>query len=402
MRILVVQESNWPEKGPHQSHHLMERLAARGHTVRVIDFDILWRDKEIPGLLTKRAVFEGVRKATMDQGVTVIRPPFVKLPVLEYISLTYYHRKEIRNQIRAFRPDVVVGFGILNAFISIRECRRHRIPFIYYVIDELHRLVPQRAFRRLARVVERSNLAAANSVLTINERLRDYAISMNSSEEHTMIIRAGVEKIRFNRNDTARSSIRARFGFDERDTVLFFMGWLYDFSGLLEVAKELTLPKWRDSNLKLMIVGSGPLWKSLQRLKSGLLGERLVLIDWLPYSEIPNYVLASDICILPAHKNDVMKNIVPIKVYEYMAAGKPVIATRLPGLLKEFGEGNGLTYVDRSEDTLRTAKDLAQYGLMETLGAKARMSVQSNDWGKITDNFEEVLTDAIGTRNHEG
>ena len=36
MKILVVQESNWIAKGPHQSHHLMERMVSRGHEVRVI------------------------------------------------------------------------------------------------------------------------------------------------------------------------------------------------------------------------------------------------------------------------------------------------------------------------------------------------------------------------------
>jgi hypothetical protein len=43
MKILVVQESDWLEKGPHQSHHLMERMSARGHEVRVIDFEIQWK-----------------------------------------------------------------------------------------------------------------------------------------------------------------------------------------------------------------------------------------------------------------------------------------------------------------------------------------------------------------------
>ena len=43
MEILVVQESDWVERGPHQSHHLMERMSKKGHKVRVIDYKILWR-----------------------------------------------------------------------------------------------------------------------------------------------------------------------------------------------------------------------------------------------------------------------------------------------------------------------------------------------------------------------
>lgn len=40
MRILVLQESDWVEVGPHQSHHLRERLSLRGHLVVVVDFEI--------------------------------------------------------------------------------------------------------------------------------------------------------------------------------------------------------------------------------------------------------------------------------------------------------------------------------------------------------------------------
>ena len=39
MKILVVQESDWIERGPHQNHHLMERLSIKGHEVRVIDYE---------------------------------------------------------------------------------------------------------------------------------------------------------------------------------------------------------------------------------------------------------------------------------------------------------------------------------------------------------------------------
>ena len=95
MRILVVQESNWVEKGPHQSHHLMERLAQSGHEVRVIDFDILWREKKEKRILARRKVFLGVHKAIDCDQVTVIRPTILQLPVMEYLSLAVSHRREI-------------------------------------------------------------------------------------------------------------------------------------------------------------------------------------------------------------------------------------------------------------------------------------------------------------------
>jgi glycosyltransferase involved in cell wall biosynthesis len=44
-----------------------------------------------------------------------------------------------------------------------------------------------------------------------------------------------------------------------------------------------------------------------------------------------------------------MRDIVLIKLYEYMAMGKPVITTKLPGVMQEFGEDHGVVYVDKME-----------------------------------------------------
>ena len=39
MKILLVQESDWLKRNPHQQHHLMKRLSLRGHEVAVIDYN---------------------------------------------------------------------------------------------------------------------------------------------------------------------------------------------------------------------------------------------------------------------------------------------------------------------------------------------------------------------------
>ena len=52
----------------------------------------------------------------------------------------------------------------------------------------------------------------------------------------------------------------------------------------------------------------------------------------------------ANICLLPAYNNEVMRNIVPIKIYEYLEMGKPVIAIKLPGITKEFGKNNEVVY----------------------------------------------------------
>jgi len=230
----------------------------------------------------------------------------------------------------------------------------------------------------------------ADKVISINEGLREYTIEMGEDPERTEVIRAGVDLGRFSSADG--EAIREKYGLREDDVVLFFMGWLYDFSGLREVAMELA--KLGEDNIKLLILGKGDLWDDLQEIKREYeLDNRLITVDWSPYEEVPKYLAASDICILPAYKNDIMMNIVPIKMYEYMAAGKPVIATKLPGIMKEFGEDNGVIYVDKPEDTLKRVVELIENGALQKHGSKARGFVENCGWDNVVDEFEEVLED---------
>jgi len=387
MKILVVQESDWVERGPHQNHHLMERLSRKGHEVRVIDYEILW--KSSAGLVSERKVFENEWKAVDGGGVTVIRPPIIKLPVLNYVSLLYTHRKEIKKQLDEFNPDVIIGFGILNAMLAIRLAGR--TPFVYYLIDTLYRLVPQEVFHPLARYIESSNLKKADRVITINEKLKDYAISMGANPEGTYMVRAGIDLERYDPN-TDGSEIRKRYGIGEDDSVLFFMGWLYDFSGLKEVAIELSRIKDEKPDIKLLIVGDGDAFDDLQRIREEYhLDNQLILTGKQPYESIPAFIASSDICLLPAYNNDVMRDIVPIKLYEYMAMGKPVVTTKLPGVMKEFGEGHGVVYVDKPEDALRKGVELIEGGAVSEYGAKARGFVENCGWDDVVDEFERIL-----------
>jgi glycosyltransferase involved in cell wall biosynthesis len=174
------------------------------------------------------------------------------------------------------------------------------------------------------------------------------------------------------------------------------MGHLYPFSGLKEVAEALRSSE--TSHLKLMIVGDGGIYSELLKMSAeSELRDRLIMVGKVPFDEVPQYLAAADICLLPAYRNETMENIVPIKMYEYLAMGKPVIATRLPGIVKEFGFESGICYVDRAEDAVRKASELITTGNLGKEGEKARSTVESQDWDIITDEFEKSLHDLLGS-----
>jgi glycosyltransferase involved in cell wall biosynthesis len=394
MRILIVQNTDWLKRNPGQQHHLAEMLALRGHKIRVIDFEILWRAQPHRELLSKRKVFENVSKIYKNTGIMTIRPSIVKIPLLDYISMMLSHKMEIQRQIREFSPDIILSFGIV-AFLAGRAAKRNHIPFVYYWIDVSHRLIPFKFIQPLGWIIERRAIKSANRIIAINEELCEYVVSIGAPRSRAHVLRAGIDFTQFDLKISGNST-RKKYGLKKQDTILFFMGWLYEFSGLKEVT--LQLAKSKDPNLKLLIVGEGDIYLKLQQLQEQYnLRDRLILAGRQPYSEIPKFLAAADICLLPAYpKEKIMQNIVPIKMYEYMAMGKPVVSSRLPGVLKEFGQDNGVVYVERPEDAVGKALEIMDNNNLERLGRKARSYVEKYSWVNITSEFESILRETMG------
>jgi glycosyltransferase involved in cell wall biosynthesis len=394
MKILITQETDWLKRNPAQQHHLAELMTLRGHQVRVIDYELRWKTESNRHFLSHREMFNNVVKIHEGAGVTIIRPGMIRFPWLDYLSLAITHRREVERQIKEFSPDVIVGFGIINSCWGVNAAKKNNLPFIYYWIDVLHRLIPSKVFQPLALFIEKAALKRSDKVLVINEALKDLVVGLGAKEKRTVVLRAGIDEKQFNpsvNNDSAKQE----YGLSEEDIVLFFMGWLYRFSGLKEVARQLV--KNPNPHLKLLVVGEGDLFQELERIqKEEHLEGRLILAGKKEYREIPSLISAADICVLPAYADEkIMRDIVPIKLYEYMAMQKPVIATRLPGVLKEFGEGNGIVYIDRPEDAIPKALELVEEDDLSGLGLKARKFATKNSWQQIADEFERILNQAI-------
>jgi len=391
MKILLVQDTDWIKRNPIQHNHLMERMVLRGHEVRVIDYPILWKEDEPKGLFSNRQVFR-VSRILKNAEHEVIRPGILKIPFLDYVSMLFTYRKEIDRQIKESKPDVIIGDGVLIPHLAFKLAKKYNIKTVYYCIDLDYKLIPSRILQPLGKILESKNMNNADLVLSINEGLRDYTIRMGASRAKTRVIRAGIDSQTFNPNIDGKG-IREEYGIKRDDIILFFMGWLYNFSGLKEVALELAKIREEKPNVKLLIVGDGDAFDDLQRIKAEYnLDSQMILTGKQPYEKIPEFIAAADICLLPAYPDEeIMRDIVPIKMYEYMAMSKPVITTELQGIMKEFGDDNGVIYVNKTEDALKKAIELIDNESMDEEGMKARMFVANNEWDILTDEFEETL-----------
>lgn len=391
MKILVVQESDWLKRNPHQQHHLMERMSLRGHEIRVIDYEFDWKTNKNPGLIAKRTVFEGVNKIDDEASVDVVRPSFIKVTGLNYLSWVLTNYQEINRQIKEYQPDVIVAFGLLNAYIASRAAKKHNIPFVFYLIDVLYKLIPEKPLQSFGKKVKKSTIKNSDMVLAINKTLIEFAINLGADNQKTMVIDAGIDLDNFNPETVDGTPIRKEYGVGDDEILLFFMGWIYHFSGVKEVARELGKGQYK--NIKLMVVGDGDAYQDLVDIQKEYgMEDQLILTGKQPYDRIPEFIASSDVCILPAYPDEgIMQDIVPIKFYEYMSMEKPVITTHLNGVIVEFGHDKGILYVDRPEDVVKLSSEIDAKGL----GLKAHQTVKGNDWNKITDTFEKTLQKLI-------
>ena len=111
------------------------------------------------------------------------------------------------------------------------------------------------------------------------------------------------------------------------------------------------------TNVKLLLVGDGNSKKNLKQLAEKLqIAHEVVFTGCVPYSEIPNYIDAADICLSIIPPLEMFKVSSPTKLFEYMAMGKPVIANEeIPEQKEVITAGNGGVLVKFDAKSISTA-----------------------------------------------
>ncbi len=102
-------------------------------------------------------------------------------------------------------------------------------------------------------------------------------------------------------------------------------GYKMNFALLRAVADAR--PSW--SILLIGEVGEGDPWTDISTLSGA---PNIHLLGGRPYASLPRYLKGMDVAILPSNINDYTRSMFPMKFFEYLAAGRPVVATSLPAL----------------------------------------------------------------------
>jgi len=369
----------------------MERLRLKNHEITVIDYDILWTKKNLRSLWKPTEYITVAGKVAKEATIRLVRPAILQLGLMCYLSIPFTHGYAMLKETKRARPDLILSFGILNGFVGKNISKLFGIPFVCYLIDHLHTLLPLKAGIPIARCLEKDVIRSSQKVFVINNGLKEYAISMGADSSNVIVIPGGVDYQRYLMASSKRNETRAMYGIPDDAYVIFFMGWIYHFSGVKEVASALS--RWNGRfKFMFMVVGDGDAYPDLLEMKAKTNMHNLILLGKQPFDRIPELLAAADICILPAYRDaPEMQNIVPIKLYEYLAAGKPVVSTRIPGVVKEFGFYSGIFYVSSPEEVLPKCASLIEKMDLQKEGESIALASSKFDWKEIVERFEDEL-----------
>jgi glycosyltransferase involved in cell wall biosynthesis len=229
----------------------------------------------------------------------------------------------------------------------------------------------------------------SNHVFATTDFLKKLLISHGLNPEKITIIPNGVDTSKFTPEvDTTEIRRKHRL---ENSCVVLFTGHLEEWAGvnlLYDLAEKLNAEV---PGALILLVGAGASVSDLfEKLVSKNLGHMLSHAGLHPYEEMPKYTAASDIalCIFP--DTPVSHAASPLKLFEYLASGRAIVATNVAGTAEVIDDDVGILVPPGDIESICDAVVTLcrNKSLREKLGDQGRaLVVEKYDWSILGDMF---------------
>jgi glycosyltransferase involved in cell wall biosynthesis len=251
-------------------------------------------------------------------------------PVYESIEIAYNLPAfaRIYGVWRRVAPDVIYERYSLHLLAGLWLAKLTRTPLLLEVNAPL---AEERArfgglgLARLAERLERYVWRGADAVLPVSEPLAAYLVAAGVDPARITVIPNAIDPARYPGLDT--DAAKTALGLAGR-IVLGFSGYMREWHGLDGLIEALAMPGLPDS-AHLLLVGDGPARIALAAKVAALgLDNRVTFAGNVPRDEIGRYIAAFDIALQPR----AVAYASPLKLFEYMAAGKAIVAPDQPNI----------------------------------------------------------------------
>ncbi len=303
MRILYSHRTRARDGSAVHIRGLVEALRSRGHEVR-----------EVGPLI--RAGGRSSRE----------RPGWLARAVREAAEYAYnpFGTWRLAREARRFRPDFLYQRYAFADASGVRVAGRRGLPIFLEVNAPLAREIHHTRgllFPGLARRLERSILRRASRIAAVSGVLRDDLAREGIDPSRILVTPNGADLSRF-RPDLDGSEVRRRLSLP-LGRVLGFVGYLREWHRLDLVLEAMASPRLRHA--LLLVVGDGPARAPLEkRARAARVADRARFTGEVDHEEVPLHVAAFDVALLPA----INAYASPLKLFEYLACGKAVVAPR--------------------------------------------------------------------------
>jgi len=320
----------------------------------------------IPLGITIFYVFFKVFKKIIDH-----KPHFVMVNTSVYTGLIGLACSKI------LRKPLVVDFDDLYSHYTA-ELVKNKVPKTF------HSLI-----KWLLIVMEDRIIKNGWKVLTLSKFLQKYAFQRKVRED-TILIPDGVDTSLFDPSKINSQKIRNTLKIAKEVKLCVYAGRIDENIGgdiLLEVVHLLK----NDKRIMFLIIGEGDplLIQKLGSLKN------VILPGLVPKEQVPEYLAAADIILVPFPNKPASHAASPLKIFEGLAMQKPVIASKVSGIKDVIkNDSNGLLVSDDPNEWVSTIKELVENPDKALfLGENGRKTVTEEfDWDTLTKKFENMLS----------
>lgn len=336
--------------------------------------------------------------------VPVIDNKYLVQPFYEFMLSFYLLYSCITN-----RPDVLYLRQNSFPFFPIALCKLLKIPTIVevngLVMDELKvspdsKSFAYRVFSYLALRSERFNYRHCDRIVSVTDKLKDELMRLYSvPAEKVLVINNGANTEIFKPMDQKKA--RTSLELDDSKKYVCFVGHLAAWQGVefLIYSSPLILEKCPD--VRFLVVGDGVMRDKLLEIASEMgLSDKFTFTGRVPYEDVPLYINAADICVAPFIKERNSKiGLSALKTYEYLACGKPIVASSISGvkdLIDLSGGGISVTPEDPGELANAVVRLISDQKTRSMMGEQGRKYVVENhSWDGVARKILDICDDIV-------